>query len=91
MEKKYITKYINNNYIIFVPVYYECENEPAWRKYYTGTKKECENMFATVPDYLNATPAENKTNRYYKRLEYNLLMDQGKKGKAAEIKTQYNL
>ena len=90
-EKKYISQYINNNYVILVPVYYEHENAPAWRKYYTGTKKECENILATVPDYLNATPDENKTNRYYKRLEYNLLMDHGKTEEAAAIKAQYKL
>lgn len=88
--KKYITKY-ENNYLIMVPVYYDFETMPAWRKYYKGTKKECENIFASIPDFLRATPEENKTNRYYKRLEYNFLMDHGKTEKAAAIKAQYKL
>lgn len=89
-DKKYITKY-ENNYCVLVPVYYDHETRPAWRKHYTGTKKECENILATVPDYLNATPDENKTNRYYKRLEYNFYMDRGQVKKAAAIKKQYEL
>jgi hypothetical protein len=89
-EKAYITKY-NNSFLVLIPVYYECEPDPAWRKYFTGTKKECENILTAAPDYLNATPDENRQNRHNKILEYNFYMDRGQKEKAAAIKAQYNL
>lgn len=89
-EKAAIFKY-NDNYIILMPVYYEHENAPAWRKYFKGTKTECENILATAPEYLTATFEENKQNRHNKILEYNFLMDRGQMVKAAAIKKQYQL
>lgn len=89
-EKSYITKYLNNgNYCILTPIYYENEARPAWRKYFIGSRAECENMLPAAPEYLNATPEENATNRFYKRQEYLLLLDHGKHKQAAAIKAAY--
>lgn len=89
-EKAGIYKY-NNNYAVLMPVYYEHESRPAWRKYFIGTRTECENVLKSAPDYLKATAAENAENRHYKRLEYLLLIKLGQIKKADAIKAQYNL
>lgn len=47
-ESKKITRVIASGYSILVPVYYENEDLPAWRKVYTGTYKECEELFLTI-------------------------------------------
>lgn len=86
-----MTKYENGYYLIMVPVYYDFETLPAWRKYYKGTKKECENIFTSVPDFLRATPEENRRNRENARLEYLLLMNHGKTAHALKIKEKYQL
>lgn len=88
--KKYIAAY-NNNFVVLMPVYYEHESRPAWRKYFIGTRTECENVLKSAPDYLKATAAENAENRHYKRLEYLLLVDLGKIKEATAIKEQYKL
>ena len=90
--KKQIVNYNNTDiYIILVPVFYDYEITPSWRKYFTGTLKECKEMFGGVPDSLQATLEQNKINRHYKRQEMNLLFALGKTKKAQQIKEQYNL
>lgn len=63
MTKKIVQYCKSENYTILVPVFYECENKPAWRKVYTGTKEECENELPLFPDFINANAEENKINR----------------------------
>ncbi|MSA02177.1 hypothetical protein GKG47_09010 [Lactonifactor sp. BIOML-A3] len=87
---KHIVSYLDS-FVILVPVYYEYEELPAWRKVFIGTKSECEKMIESFPDSLNTTMEENKRNREYKIQEYLLLISIGKKRKAEEIKLQYCL
>ena len=92
MENKKIMSYCNKeNYCILIPVYYEFENEPSWRKVFTGTKSECENAFKNYPEHLKATNEENRENRQNKIQEYLFLLSINKKKQAEQIKTQYNL
>ena len=88
--KKEISKYIDNQYIILIPVYYENEKAPAWRTVYKGTKKECKKKFSVFPDSLKATPEENKENRRNKLKELLFLESIGRKQKADQIRKQYN-
>lgn len=91
MEKKKISNYLSvENYCILVPVYYEFEVEPAWRKVFTGDKKECENAFGNYPDFIKATSDENKENRKQKMQEYLFLLSINKKKEAEKIKLQFN-
>lgn len=90
MECKRIVKYLNDGlYCVLVPVYYEFEKLPAWRKYFIGKKEECVNIFVSVPDYLNATADENKTHKHYIIQEYNFYISIGKTEKANNLKKQY--
>ena len=91
MESKRITNYCSKeNYCILIPVYYECENAPSWRKVFTGTKNECEKAFENYPEYLKATNDENRANRQNKMQEYLFLLSINKKKQAEQIRTQYN-
>lgn len=91
MKTKELTTYLNNyTFCVLVPVYYENEARPAWRKYFIGSKEEAREAFKAAPDYLNATPEENAQNRQWKIKEYLFLMDIGKKKEAAAIKEQYH-
>ena len=75
MKNKKIINYCNsNNYAIMIPVYYEHEKMPSWRKMFTGTLEECEKNFESCPDYIFASIEENKKNRKNKMNEYLLLM-----------------
>ena len=90
MEKKYITQYLNKEtYCILVPIYYEFENKPAWRKIFVGTEKECKEDFVSYPDYMKASEEENKKNRNNKFQEYMFLLSIKKLTKAQKIKEQY--
>lgn len=62
-SKRILINGIGDNYCIMIPIYYEYEDKPAWRRVFKGTKKECEKEFSTLPEYLNATHEENKKNR----------------------------
>lgn len=88
--KKEILSYLDS-FVIVVPVYYENEQDPAWRKVFIGTKQECEESFNSFPDSVNATIEENRQNREWKVQEYLLLVSLGKTKKANAIKKQYNL
>ena len=91
MERKRITNYCSKeNYCILIPVYYECENAPSWRKVYKRTKNECEKAFENYPEYLKATNDENRANRQNKMQEYLFLLSINKKNQAEQIKMQYN-
>ncbi len=89
-DTKLLVKY-ENKYCVLIPVFYEYETRPAWRKYFIGTRAECENVFTGAPDQLKATAAENAENRHYKRLEYIYCMNRGDVKKAMNIKEQYKL
>ena len=89
---KHIVKYLDGgNYAIYVPVFYDYEEKPAWRKVFVGTEIECKNMIDTFPDSIQATPEENINNRRNAMQEYCLLMEVGKRTKANKIKEQYKL
>ena len=91
MEKE-IVKYLDSGkYAIYVPVFYDYEEKPAWRKMFVGTEKECKNNLDSFPDYMQATAEENANNRKNALQEYLLLMELGKKSKANQIKEQYKL
>lgn len=91
MERKKITRYLATNYCILVPVYYENEKRPAWRKVFEGNHKECENNFSNFPDFIMATNDENRENRQNKIKEFIFLQSIGKYIEAEKIKNQYNL
>ena len=92
MERKRITNYCSKeSYCILIPVYYECENAPSWRKVFIGTKNECEKAFENYPEYLKATNDENRANRQNKMQEYIFLLSINKKKQAEQIRMQYNL
>ena len=80
----------SENYVIMLPVFYECENNPSWRKVYTGTKEECENEFSLFPDFINATAEENKINRKNRFNEYKFLWSINTVKAANEIKNNFN-
>lgn len=90
MDKKTIVKYCGS-YCVLLPVYYEFESSPAWRKYFIGTKKECENIIDGLPDFLKASSEENKKARENKIKEMLFLFEIGKTEKAKQIQKQYNL
>lgn len=91
MESKKLVQYCNSNtYVVLVPVYYEHENIPAWRKVFKGNIEECKNIFDTFPDHMIASFEENKENRKWKMQEYLFLLSINKTKKAMEIKKQYN-
>jgi hypothetical protein len=91
MEKKQIFNYSSKDtYCILVPVYYDFEEKPAWRRVFVGSKKECEQVFDNYPDILNASYEENLQHRNNKRQEYLLLLSIGKNAQAEKIKAQYN-
>ena len=91
MERKRITNYCSKeNYCILIPVYYECENAPSWRKVFTGTKNECKKAFENYPEYLKATNDENRANRQNKMQECLFLLSINKKKQAEQIRMQYN-
>lgn len=78
-------------FIIMVPVYYEHEARPAWRKVYRGTRAECETALKDYPESMKATPEENARNRKWKRAEADFLESAGRKAKAKAIREQYQL
>lgn len=90
MEKKTIVKYLDYDFCVLLPVYYEHEKKPAWINYFVGSKEECEKVFLYAPDYLLATPEENKRNRENKIKEYLFLMEIGKHKEDTKIKHQYH-
>ena len=91
MERKRITNYCSKeNYCILIPVYYEFEEKPAWRRVFIGSKEECEKAFSNYPDCLNASSEENAQNRKNKIQEYLFFLSIGKNAQAEKIKAQYN-
>ena len=91
MEKEIIKYLDSGKYAIYIPVFYDYEEKPAWRKMFVGTEQECKNMIDSFPDNLQATPEENANNRKNAMQEYLLLMELGRKTKANQIKEQYKL
>ena len=90
MAKKEIKKYLDSQYCVVVPVYYENEKSPAWRKMYVGSLEECEKEFDLYPDFLSATFEENAENRKNRRAEYLFLLSIGKKKQAEKIREQFD-
>jgi len=90
MEKKQLVNYLERAFCVLVPVYYDHETRPAWRKYHvTEDATEAREAYETAPDYLHATEDENRENRRYKRAEMFLLYDHGKRKEADAIRAQY--
>lgn len=89
MEHKKIVKYLEN-YLLLIPIYYDHETEPAWRKATRGTLEEVQRAAETAPDYMRATEEENRNNRQWKYKEMLLLAETGHKAKAEAIKAQYH-
>lgn len=87
MHKKMVKH--NNDFCILVPVFYDHEEKPSWRKYFVGTLEKCNELFPSAPDFLNATYEENRENREWKRKEYTFLLSIGKVQKAEKIRAQY--
>ena len=91
MKTKKICNYLSKeNYCILIPVYYEFEVAPAWRRVFVGSKEECKKAFSNYPDCLNASSEENTQNRKNKIQEYLFLLSIGKNAQAEKIKAQYN-
>ena len=92
MDKKQITTYLNNNtFCVLIPVFYEYETKPAWRKYFIGSKEEAQKAYQAAPDYLTATHEENHQNRQNKIKEVVFLESIGKAAKAKAIRKQYHI
>lgn len=93
MDKKQIVPYkIGNtisNYVILIPIYYEYEAEPAWRKVFFGTEAECKQNFDAFPDFEYATYEDNKHARICRLEEIKFLASIGKQKKAEQLKIQY--
>ena len=91
MDKKKIFNYFSKeNYCILVPVYYDFEEKPAWRRVFVGSKEECKKAFSNYPDFLNASGEENAQMRKNRLQEYLFLLSIGKNAQAEKIKVQYN-
>ena len=91
MEKEMVKYLDSGKYAIYVPVFYDYEEKPAWRKMFVGTETECKNNLDNFPNSIQATAEENAKNRKNALQEYLLLMKTGKKVKANQIKEQYKL
>ena len=92
MEYKQITSYLNNTtFCVLIPVYYEYETKPAWRKYFVGPEKEAKEAYQAAPEYLKATHEENHQNRQNKIKEAIFLENIGKAAKAKAIRKQYHI
>lgn len=91
MEKKEILKYLEDGiFCIMIPVYYECEEKPAWRKVCIGSKEYCESRFNDYPNFYNATAEENREMRECRFREYLFLKEIGKRKKdMLEIQKAY--
>jgi len=89
-EKKYIARY-EGGFILMLPVYYEHETAPAWRKSTRGDLATVREAYEIAPDYLEATAEENRKARESKRREYIFLLDCGKRKQAEKIRAQYEL
>ena len=56
-------------YVILIPVYYDHEIEPSYRKVFSGTESECKEIFPILPDEMKATYEENRQSRTWKYKE----------------------
>lgn len=90
MEKKKIVDYCGECYAILLPVYYECEDKPAWRVVFKGSKEECRDKIDLYPEYTAATYEENLQNRKNKMQEYLFLLSIKKIKDAEKIKKAFN-
>ena len=90
MKKKIVNYNGTSEYLIMVPVFYEFEEEPAWRKVFKGSKKECEKEFPSFPDSLKATPEENNKNRENQLKIAISHESMGRKAVAAKIREKYH-
>ena len=88
--KKHICSY-RDSFVVLVPVWYEGENTPSWRKYFIGTKEECKKALEATPDSLEATYEENAKSRYWKMQEILFKEKIGKHKEAGQIRKQYCL
>ena len=87
---KTIVSYHDGAFCVLVPVWYDYEKKPAWRKIIVGTKKECDAAFAAAPDHIIASYEENKRARASKLQEMLFYRGRGDNKKADVIKAQYN-
>lgn len=85
--KKHICSY-RDSFVVLVPVWYEGENTPSWRKYFIGTKEECKKALEATPDSLKATYEENAKSCYWKMQEMIFKEKIGKHEAASLIKKQ---
>ena len=91
MESKKIVSYCSKeSYCILIPVYYEFEEKPTWRRVFVGSKEECEKVLSNYPDSLNASNEENIQNRKNKMQEYLFLLSIKKIKDAEKIKKAFN-
>lgn len=89
-NKKIVNYTDKNTFVVLVPVYYEFEHGPAWKKVFVGTLEECEKEFCLYPDRMRASYEQNKKNRENKKAEYLFLLSIGKVAKAEAIQKQYH-
>ena len=79
----------NDKYCVLVPVWYDNELTPAWRKWFVGSKSECKAAFDGCPDHLIASYEENKQAREWKLKEMMFCRSIGHNKKADSIAAQY--
>lgn len=90
MKKKIVNYNGTSEYLIIVPVFYEFEEAPAWRKVFKGSKKECEKEFSSFTDTLKATPEENNRNRKNQLKIAIFHESMGRKAVAKKIRERYH-
>ena len=90
MKKKIVNYNGTSQYLIMIPVFYEFEEDPAWRKVFKGSKKECEKEFSSFPDTLKATPEENNQNRKNQLATAIFYESIGRKAAAKKIRERYH-
>ena len=90
--KKKICEYGSSGevFLILLPVFYENETRPAWRKVFKGSAKECKEVFSSFPDSLKATPEENREMKQSRLKEMIFLQSIGRHAAAEKIKMQYH-
>lgn len=91
MEKTHIVRdTASGDFMLLIPVYYDHETRPAWRKGTRGDLATVQKALEAAPESLKATAEENRINRHYKRAEMILLQERGRRKEAEAIRKQYN-
>lgn len=89
--KRILRNGLGDRYCVSVPVYYEYEEKPTWKKVFEGTKEECEKELLLFPDNLKATYEENKKNKEIMIDLYNFFISIHAYNDAEKIKKRYHL